>query len=279
MAGSLILSPAQEVGHLATVSVSSGTEDSAYQAARLCDVSSGDVEAQPAMVTSFAGDWLLDFATATRIDYVVAWHGFTAALNVRFKMGATTATSDMDAGLTIPAKRANNFTVQVFKALAAVSGYSASGKRYGKLSVPTDVVAPAAKLLCYRTGVTLTSGIRAVPKYQRRQGAIVHRTDFGHRWAYDLLGYRRSLTCRVVVPDTDLALLDAWFEACGGSANLSTLILDTAVNEALIGYIPPQSEGGSSVANLDVVYKPKGPGLSEVTFGFETVTSGLPEWT
>lgn len=278
MPGSVILTPSVEVGHLATITIYSGTEDTSYPRTLLCDFSNGDVEAKPAMMTSFAGQWLLNFGSVTRIDYVVLWHAFPVGLNVRFLVG-TAIPADLDAGFTIPAKRANGHSVQVFKDLRGVTGYTAAGKQYAMLSVPTSAVAPATKMLCYSTGATFTHDIFMGPPYNRRQQVSVQRTDFGHRWPLDLHGYTRTVECRMFVNDAELASLDAWFESSAGSVKLSTLILDKDVNEAIIGFIPPASFGGPSTSGLDVKYHSANRLISEVKFPFEMVTSGLPEWT
>lgn len=288
MAAPYYFLPSDEVGHLATISVSSGVEDAGYPAARLCDFSSGAVEAQPAKVTGTAGDWLLDSGSATRIDLVFVWHNGDAAITLHLKRGSTTACSDLDATLALPAKRPGGYTSFGFFNLTLATGYNGdTGSRYSKLVFPANSLAPGAKLLAY-------SHIRAFEKPNLLQ-ANVHRptlrtstdlrTDGGVPWVYDLMGRRRALTGTLRLTDADLAAFDYWVDDCAGHAGITAVILDLAVQDAFIGRLQntpnsnPIGTGSPAPFVSDMKLQAVSTTRHLVDFGIEGLTPGPPEWT
>lgn len=288
MAGPYFFLPSEEVGHLATISVSSGTEDTSYPPSNLCAFSTGDLIANPAKVTGTAGDWLLDHGSATRIDLVVLWHNGDSGIDVRFKRGTTTSVTDINAGLTIPAKHNDGFTVKVFTDLTGVAGYNgATGFRYSKLVFPTNSVPPGAKLLCYSHIHTFEKAnlLQTNVHRPKLRTSIEHRTEGGHAWVYDLQSPRRVLTGTLRLTNTDLAAVEQWFDDCAGHYAPTVFILDPAVNDALIGRIMnapstnPSASGGPTTAVVDLKLQAISTSRHLVDFGIEELTAGAPEWT
>ncbi len=271
--------PTDEVGHLATVTNSVNTEDAQYPASRLCNWTN-EYEDVPARANAAgAVDWLLDLGSARRIDWIVLWHSFDAAIDVRFKMGSTTATSDMNAGVTIPADTADGFSVKVHKDLTGVSGYSAGGYRYAKLSVPSSAAAAGAKLLCFSTARTFNRRVRLGPRQPNRHNAIVHPTDFAKVWAYDLPAARRGFSFHIDPDPADLIAVRTWFQACGGPVLPTAMALDADVNDALIARWSPGGTDGFIQASLDIGLHTLAPDTHSVDCAFDELSAGLPEWT
>ena len=272
--------PSDEVGHLATITNPVNSEDAQFPAARLCDFSN-EYDTVPAMATaSGAVTWLLAFDAPTRIDWIVLWHNFAAGVDVRFKMGDTSGTSDLDAAVVIPARRpspsGNGFTVKVHKDLRDVDGFSEAGYLYAALELPASAIAAGAKLLCYSrartlSGLNFLQGARLGDVQQR----LVMRTDFGKRWAYDLASARRPFLCTVKPKDSDLADLRDWFHAAGSAP--FGLVPNPAVNEALIAYWADGNDG-LITSRFDPTVQRFGAQLHSIDLAFDELTSGLPEW-
>lgn len=272
--------PADNVAPNATPSVSS--PDAAYPATYATDLSDVNL-GRPSKSTLVTDDWLFDFGSAQRVDLVVLWHNFDAALACSWQMNATNSwgTPTLSTALTIPAKRADGYTVKVFKDLTGVSGYSAGGFRYGRLHVSgTNSVPLGIKIWLGSSIRTLERNISWGLKPPRTHSQILHRTDGNAIWTYDLQAAPRSLGVNCGDANAnDLAALTSLTDAAGGGKPI-VVIPDPTVNDPwLCRYVGPQITKVAS-GPVDVVFDPTLQFLdwSPVSLAFEEVTAGGPEW-
>src|SRR5438552_2828835 len=96
--------PTDNLAATGTLTVQSGTEDTAYPKANIYDGN----PAKPAKLTTTTGAWRWDFGSAKQLDIVaVIHHNLTAGLNVRIQGNATDAwgAPSLDQAFTIPARQ------------------------------------------------------------------------------------------------------------------------------------------------------------------------------
>jgi hypothetical protein len=283
MANAILTLPEHEIGHLATVTVSSGSEDADFPATLLADgLLNPEDQAQPAKVTGTAGDWLIDHGSAKREDIVFFWHNGDEDVVLGYKRGSTTGVGDMNASVTLPAKRGNGHTKVVAIVLTDVTGHNGNtGYQYSKVIFPTNSVPPGLKILIFRTFTQLVTGIMPGLHDLSLEPSIKHVTEGGQVWPYRMPGARKALTMQTKPTDADRAALQYWFEAVGDT-DVTAFVLDGDQSEAMICRVIGSSGISESHdradATLDLTVAPVGPKLHQLAFTVVELSSGLPEW-
>jgi hypothetical protein len=216
----------------ATASVDSGTADTDYPIANAVDYN----PAKPVKLTTTTGSFLFDFGVATRQDVVaLIHHNLTAGLNVRYQMNATNAwgAPTVDAAFTIPAYREDLYPVNPFIDLTGVSGYSASGFRYGRVKVTGTNAAAVAigEIVIIGTKRTM-SLLNGTVEVSEERKIVEHSTDYGVATIFDLGVTIRHMKGRVTNTAAQLSALESQWRSSRGRALPWLLVPDSTVNDA-----------------------------------------------
>ncbi len=262
--------PADNVAPNATVTIGTGSEDTDYPKENLADITYATLAA-PAKLTGVTGAFILDFGAAQRVDYVVLWHNFDAALATSVQMNATNSWGGptVTTSPTIPAKRADGYTRKVGVDLRSVSGYSAGGFRYLRINVSGSNSVPIGlKVLAFSSVRQLSRNFLLGLETTERQTPIVMQTDARVPWAYDLGSTPRSLTGSSILSDADAESLREWFRACAGPATPTALVPDATTTDVWL--VRWASDG---LAN-----RRRYVNINETELAFDEITAGDPEW-
>lgn len=275
--------PSLEVGHLATAAMQTGSAASGYPATNINNWTIGNETTPGKGSAAVATAWVLDFTSAQRVDGVVLWHNFDAAITIRVQMNAanTWGGPTVDASITVPAKHADGFSVKLFVDLRTVSGYTTSGLRYLRVSVPSATVAPGLKILAYSQWGQLQHNVLMTPspRQPETQKSIIHATDFDYEWVYQMYSAKRRIAGSVLATSTDLADLRTWFQDCGGHSKVTAFVLNPLVNDAMIVRWRADGTDGLVTAPLDPALHVQGTPRHALALEFDELTAGMPEWT
>jgi hypothetical protein len=274
--------PDDNVAPNATVTIGTGTADSSYPAANATLLTYAKIAA-PSKLAEVTGAWIFDFGSAQRVDAMVLWHNFDAALGVSFQghTASSWGTPTLTTSLTIPAKRADDYTVKVYKDLTGVSGYSASGLRYWRLNVSGSNSVPIGiKILLFSQIRTTSRNIQWGMTYAEHQTAIDMTTDALVPWAYDLSSAPRGLVADVAANDADATKFREWFRACAGRVNPTVIVPDPSDPDPYLCRWSSGSVGVTAptlgVAQLAV--RRDFTNVQRVRLAFDEITAGDPEW-
>jgi hypothetical protein len=269
--------PLDNVADTATVTVQTGTEDTDYPVENLVDLSYAKIAA-PAKLNEVTGAFVLDWGAAQRVDYVVIWHNFTAALAVSVQMNATNSwgAPTLTTSLTIPAKRADNYTRKVGVDLRSVTGYSTSGLRYLRINVSGSNDAHVGlKVLAFSSVRQLSRGFVLGQEDTERQTPIVMMTDARVPWAYDLNSAPRSLKGSSTLSDTDAEAMREWFRSCGGPVQPTVIVPDPTD----LATSAPQGDAWLVRWSADgLTTKRSFSNINDVDIAFDEISAGDPEW-
>lgn len=217
----------------ADATITASDEDADYPAEYLVD---GNV-ARPAKLTTTTGSWVFDFGAAQRIDLVAFGpHNLTAGLsNVVFQGNATNVWSGptLSATITIPAYRDDGQSVNPWKDLTGVSGYSASGFRYWRLNFGTanaDDIA-IGEIALYSAKTTLKN-FRIGVAEEDRIPAVIHQTLYEVATVYSLGLSRRRLVGETFLTEAQIATMLSWYRGGRGARDWHTIVLEDDVNDA-----------------------------------------------
>jgi hypothetical protein len=274
--------PADNVAPNATVTTPTGTDDASYPVTNTTLLTYAKIAA-PSKITETTGNWLFDFGSAQRVDYVVLWHNFDAALAVAVQMNATDSWGGptVTTSPTIPAKRADGYTRKVGVDLRSVSGYSTGGFRYMRVNVSgTNSVALGLKVMAFSRVRQLSKGFLLGREDHEHQIAVDMMTDAGVPWAYDLTSAPRSLRGSAILSDADAESVREWFRACAGRVTPTVVVPDTDSTDA---WLVRWSPGGFSIQAPSLIVAPlvttkQHVGINAVSLAFDEITAGDPEW-
>ena len=275
--------PADNVAPSATSSVQTGSADTDYPVGNLTELAYATLAA-PAKLTGSSGAFLLDWGSAQRIDYVILWHNFDAALAVSVQMNATNTWGGptVTTSLTIPAKRADGYTRKVGVDLRAVSGYSSGGFRYLRVNVSgTNGVPIGLKLLAFSRVRQLAVDFQWGVQDDDNQIGIDMKTDAGVPWSYDLTSAPRVLRGSALLSDADAESVREWHRACAGVVKPCVLVPEPAGTDAwLVRWCPNGSLaiGGAQILVSKVQHQRDFTDVNQTHLAFEEITAGDPEW-
>lgn len=171
----------------ATITVQSGTPDTAYPPANLVDLN----PAKPAKIDDTAGAWLFDFGAAQRIDLVALIHhdfaGEGEVVTNNVKIQANTSDSwgspAFEAVFSIPAWQGTGsrlWPINPWLNLTTESGYSTTGWRYWRLVIADNSQnLELGEIWMSQTIRQLDPDIRWGATRTTRKLDVEHRTAYG----------------------------------------------------------------------------------------------------
>jgi hypothetical protein len=275
--------PVDNVAPAAAVTVQTGSEDTDYPKENLTDLGYATIAA-PAKLTGTTGAFLLDWGSAQRVDYVVLWHNFDAALAVSVQMHATNAWGGptVTTSPTIPAKRADGYTRKVGVDLRAVSGYSTSGFRYLRINISgTNSVPLGLKVMAYAQVRQLARDFQWGVQDDDHQIGIDMKTDAGVPWAYDLTSAPRVLRGSALLSDADAETVREWHRASAGVVKPFVLVPEPSGTDAwLVRWLPGGTFaiGGAQALVSKVSHQRDFIDVNQTQLAFEEISAGDPEW-
>jgi hypothetical protein len=226
------LSPVATGGGTAWV-VNTGTEDATYPAVNLADLN----PAKPARLTTTTGSFLRDFGLAKQVDWVfIPMHNLTAALaDVKIQGNATDSwgAPSLDEMMVVPSYHEDGFPVGFWLDLTGVSPRSF---RYWRFSIGTanGTAVAIGEIWLVQTKRSLTHNIHWGLDETDEHGAVEHRTPYGVVSLFDLATKVRMIDGVTQTSDAGVALLKTWHRSCGGRAEPTAIVLDPAINDALM---------------------------------------------
>jgi hypothetical protein len=219
----------------ATLSVNTGTEDSAYPKA---NITNGEPQ-QPARLTTTAGSWVADLGSARLVDVAAIFHhNLTTGLS-GVKLQGHTANSwgapDVDLTITIPALNADGFPPNPWVDLKTLVPTDANRtKRYWRLLVPTNAsVVSIGEWLLGTTRRTLTGILseKVISNIMYRPSKI-HMTDALVRKRYDIGTTVRKLHVDILSTSAEIVLMREWFRDAQGAVKPFLIVPKSDENEA-----------------------------------------------
>lgn len=213
--------PSDNFGRAATVTVNSGTEDTAYPASNLIDLH----PEKPAKLTTTSGSWVFNLGSAQRIDMAsLIHHNLSPGLEVRLQGNATnvwTAPS-YNQTFTIGSPYADFFPPNPWinmKKLAPTPALRTF--QYWRLVVVGANAAPVSIGEFLLIGNRRDLGIRNIKlgsERMWRRPATLHETDLLVRHTYDFGTTVRAVTVEIQPEDYYLNEVQAWWRDARGIA-------------------------------------------------------------
>lgn len=273
--------PADNVAEDATITVTTGTEDTAYPADQLVDLTPKLLHA-PAMIEETSGAWVGDFGAAQRVDYVVLWHNLDAGTACAFQMHASNAWSSptVSGSFTIPARRADGYSRKVVLDVRALGGYTTAGLRYFRLVVTgTNSVPVAAKILLFNTVRQLSVDFQWGVEQTDQHIQVVMATDAGVRWNVNLASAPRRFRGTLLLTDTDAEAVREWVRAAAGSVHPVVLIPEPTQNDAWFGYLSTgEAVAAPTLTTMAHATVRQYTDVNMTSLVLDEVTAGDPEW-
>jgi len=242
-------------------------EDATYPAVNL---KNGN-PARPAKLTTTTGTFAWDFGAAQRVDAVALInHNLDAGLEVRIQGddSADFGSLVVNTTITIPAWRADGFSVSPWLDLTGVSGYTASGLRYWRINVVGVNTANVAigEVILGETLRTLEVNMSWNANEAEEHPIVEHRSDFGVSTIYDFGTFWRRLVGDLDTTDAGWASYQALAQAARVRARPFLILPDPDVNDAWLVRLA-ETRFARALAFLD---------RNQVAIGFEEVARGLP---
>lgn len=181
-------------------------------------------------------DILFDWGSAQRVDLVqIPIHNFPAGADVRWQMHTSNswAAPTLDAGLTIATYPEDGIPLPVVRDLTGVTGYSASGLRWGRLHIPSQVAAVAIGEIWL--GTTKRQDLpshRPSAQYPEQQPTILRKTSHGTPLRYRIPVRLRAWRMEFAPRPSELALWTSLFRDAYGQNRAFLYWPDPAVNDA-----------------------------------------------
>lgn len=279
--------PADNIAPLATLSVETGTADSAYPAANAVDLTPAKIGA-PAKILETSGAWEGDFGSALQVDLVVLWSNAdetpgspsSPATEARWQQNSAASWGSpiVDEPFTIPARRADGYARKPFLDLRNISG--SAPLRYFRVVFENQTDPVAMKVLCFTRIRQLTRDLRWGVQDDEHQTNITMNTDGAVKWGYDLAAAPRSQRGAAILSDADAEAVREWFRACAGTVSPTLIIPEPTGNDAWIVYWSPQ---GFSIQSPTLLVAGQTnqrdfPDANQTLLSFEEVAIGDPEW-
>lgn len=274
MANFLYTHPGDNIAGDATITVQTGTEDTAYPVANATDIGYANIAA-PSKLTGVTGAWQMDYGSAVRKQGFLLWHNFDGVLSVSLQANsaASWATPAFSTPITIPPKRADGSTVKVFIDLRPLLSTS---YRYWRLSVSGSNTDPlGVKWLAFDNLRSLSRNIQWGYTVTRRAPGIRMATDALVPWAYSLGPGPRRLSADLVPTTADLAALDEWFRACAGSVTPTLMVPIPSSGDGWLGCLNAPGDAGT-VAEFSSSHEYAN--YHRASLAFDEITAGDPEW-
>lgn len=223
----LFTRPSENLARTATVTVNTGVEDAAYPKANIAD----HHPEKPAKLTGTTGSFVYNLGSAKRADLTcVGHHNLAAGVDLRLQANATDTwgAPTVDLGFTIPARYADNFTVNVWLNLATLLPSVGSRTfQFWRLLVNSANSAPVAigEWLLYSQRRDL--GVRNIKwgsERTMRRPATRHETDLLVRHTYDFGTTVRAVEVEIDPTDATLVDVQEWFRDAKGIADPFVII-------------------------------------------------------
>ncbi len=276
--------PSDEVGHLASVTMSTNTAAVGFEA-NYVNEWRNEHEVTPALAAANgAAAWDLTFPgspAGQRIDWLILWHNFDEGASIRIRGSDDNfSTSPLDVTMLAPAKKRNGFTVKIPVRLAEETGWTASGFQKYRIAVGSSTVPAGLKVLAYETWRILEAGnVQTEPHQPQRERGISLPTDFLFVWRYRLFAAARNLTAQILASLQDLIDLRDLFDDAGGFYKPFAFVLESDTPDAMIVRLRPDQDEGLITSTLDPALYYQHAEVHVVPLALTELTAGLPEWT
>lgn len=225
--------PTDNVAANVVPTLETGTEDATYPRTNATTV----VPSRPAHFSSTAVRLTWDFGTAQRIDLVsIANHNFvpdTTLVQLQGNATPSWGAPSFNATFLLPADMENGLPRQPW--FDIVGTYGAQSFRYWSLAVtsnPENIWLGSVWLgaLKRSLAVNIHWGLTAEDDHK----VIERPTDYGVPNVFNTGCMVRSIAGVVDTTDAGRDDLIAWHRACGGRSKPSLIVLDPALNDALL---------------------------------------------
>jgi hypothetical protein len=272
--------PEDNVAVNATPTIDSGTPASLYPVQLVIDYT--DVNRGfPSLLNETHGRWVFDFGSAQSLAGAIFWHNFDPGLAVSFKGNASNSwgSPTLNKSLTIPNRRANNYTIKYFLDLRP----NAPNFQYYAVDVTGTNSAPIGlKVMLLNTlRQPVSRNIDWSLSETEVQTGIMHRTDSRYGWTYDLMSYSRTMRATSKMwSDIDNDMILGFFRSLAGIVGIGAVIPRPDQQEAMIGR---WFNGSTDVSGIvDMQFETKydyADQHSVASIDFIEEFSGDPEWS
>lgn len=220
----------------------SGGADTSYEDEWLCDGRPG----RPVRATSGSITWTV--ANSAKSVSIVACcnHNIDAARTI-------TVGGDISTTMTGPAAQANGINLNPW---ASVSPTSCTSITFAVSSNSTAVIVGEFVAGLKRT---MERNLAVRPEFMPSHPVIRHDAEFDSLNPYDKSIVSRTLKGDVILTDTGLAAVRAWWESTRGGSRISLIVPDSNVQDAWLVYF------------TDFRWKPANANVHEVSLAFQEV--------
>ena len=268
MANLMYQLPTDNLAATGTLTVQSGTEDTAYSKANIYDGN----PAKPAKLTTTTGAWRWDFGSAKQLDIVaVIHHNLTAGLNVRIQGNATDAwgAPSLDQAFMIPANHEDGMPVNPWLDLSALVPIAGNRTFQFWRLVVVGVNAAAVAIGDVWLGQTkrqMAINIHWGLEETDEHPVVEHETSHKVQTVYDLNTKVRKIAGEVETTDAGASDLLAWHRACSGRVKLTLVVLDPSKNDCLLArWMAPELAVQRNFKNSNLV-----------KLGWQELSRGMP---
>jgi hypothetical protein len=212
----------------ATIGVQSGTEDGDYPAAYLVD---GRL-ARPAKLTTTSGAWVIEFANARRVDVVALGPHNLQAVTIEANATNVWTSPAFSAALTISAVSHDGQSVNAWRDLTGVTGYSESGFKYWRIVVSGAWPCALGEIWLGEYKRTPDRTYQWGWDVEETHATISHLTEFLVPHVYALGSRQRRMRVNFRATDAGAAVLLNWYRAMKGPGLTGLFVPDASVAEA-----------------------------------------------
>ena len=185
---------------------------------------------RPSRLSAQNGYWKVDFGSAKRVDVLaILGHTLSDGCTVTLTAGATDGATTINHAITVPTARRDGLTRPFYLVLTGVTGYSASGYRYWRLTVSSNsaTYGQVGEIWLGRVMTALPNGIGRGAERSEQRRDVVHVTNRGVRLRYDRGVTLRQITASVVLTSAaQLTAVQDWHQSSKAGLHPSLIVTD-----------------------------------------------------
>lgn len=239
----------------ATITVNTGTEDTAYPSANLAD----HQPEKPARLSTTTGSWVFDMGSATRLDFAaIIHHNLTPGLEVRLQGNASNVWTSptLNQAFTIPAVYADFFPPNPWLNLKTLVPIAANRTfQFWRLVIVGSNALPISIGEVVLASTLRDLGIRNISwgsERMWRRPAVLHETDLLVRHTYDFGTTVRAVTVETQATDVTLREIETWYRDAQGIAKPFMIVPLSSENDAwMVSFVEPQQQYQREYLNVN----------------------------